>query len=52
MLSRLSLEAPVYDTWKSDNKESDLNTDNPDLHEVGIGISGDQYNYYIVTIWK
>ena len=28
------------------------NSNNPDFKEVGIGVSSDGYNYYIVTVWK
>jgi hypothetical protein len=41
-----------FTTLENDNPAFSENIRNPDYGSVGIGVSGDLYNYYVVTSWK
>jgi uncharacterized protein YkwD len=42
----------IFTALENDNSRFRENILNPAYDSVGIGVSSDSYNYYIVTIWK
>jgi len=50
--SSISLEPPLFDTWSAEDADFQRDILNSRYRNIGIGISGDSYNYYIVTKWQ
>jgi len=51
-VSSIGLEPPLFDTWIAEDKSFQSDILNKDYKNIGIGISNDGYNYYIVTKWQ
>jgi hypothetical protein len=51
-VSSINLEPPLFDSWIAEDKNFERNLLNKGYKNVGIGISSDSYNYYIVTKWQ
>ena len=50
-ISGLDSQQQEFTTLENDNTFFRENILNPSYDSVGIGVSGDSYNYYIVTLW-
>ena len=51
-VSSISLEPPLFDSWIADDPTFQQDILNKGYKNIGIGISSDGYNYYIVTKWQ
>jgi uncharacterized protein YkwD len=51
-MSGINLEPMLFDTWQTSDPGFTANIQRTDLRDVGIGISTDGYNYYIVIKWQ
>jgi hypothetical protein len=51
-VSSINLEPPLFDSWIAEDKNFERNLLNKGYKNVGIGISSDSYNYYLVTKWQ
>lgn len=51
-VSSIGLESPLFDSWVTGNADFADDIMNRDYTRIGIGISSDGYNYYIVTQWQ
>ncbi|MEI7856243.1 MAG: CAP domain-containing protein [Methanomicrobiales archaeon] len=48
----IGLEPPLFDAWVAEDKDFQQDLLNKGYKNIGIGISSDSYNYYIVTKWQ
>jgi hypothetical protein len=51
-ISGFDSQQQLFATLENDNNLFRQNIVNPAYDSVGIGVSGDSYNYYIVTTWE
>jgi hypothetical protein len=51
-ISSISLEPPLFDAWIAEDPNFQKDSLNNEYKNIGIGISSDGYNYYIVTKWQ
>ncbi|MHB8163466.1 MAG: CAP domain-containing protein [Methanoregula sp.] len=51
-MSGIRLEPMLFDAWRTNDPGSVSQILNKDTKDVGIGVSSDGYNYYIVTKWQ
>ncbi|MDO9325719.1 MAG: hypothetical protein Q7T80_12280 [Methanoregula sp.] len=51
-VASISLEPPLFDALVAEDTAFQQNLLNKGYNKVGIGISSDSYNYYIVTKWQ
>lgn len=51
-VSSISLEPPLFNTWITEDPNFKSDLLNKGYKNIGMGISSDGYNYYIVTIWQ
>lgn len=51
-VSSISLEPPLFNTWMTEDPAFLQELMNKEYKNIGIGISSDSYNYYIVTKWQ
>ena len=51
-VSNINLEPPLFDSWIAGDAGFQSDILNTEYKKIGIGISSDGYNYYIVTKWE
>jgi len=51
-ISGYDSQQQLFRTLEMDNPAFSENIKNPDYGSVGIGASGDSFNYYVVTSWE
>ena len=51
-MSGIGLEPMLFDAWRTSDSGSVSPVLDKDARDVGIGVSSDGYNYYIVTKWQ
>jgi uncharacterized protein YkwD len=51
-VSTVHLEPPLFDSWIGSDKNFQSDILNKEYKKIGIGMSGDSYNYFIVTKWQ
>lgn len=51
-VSSINLEPSLFDSWRAEDPDFQRDILNSGYKNVGIGISSDSYNYYIVTKWQ
>lgn len=51
-ISAYDSQQQLFTTLENDNPVFSENIKNPDHGSVGIGVSGDSFNYYVVTSWE
>jgi hypothetical protein len=51
-MAGIGLEPMLFDAWKTNDAGFAADVLDKEAREVGIGISSDGYNYYIVTKWQ
>ncbi len=51
-VANINLEPPLFDAWIAGDAGFQSDMVNKEYKKIGIGISSDGYNYYIVTKWE
>jgi hypothetical protein len=51
-MAGIGLEPMLFEAWKTSDAGFAADILNKDFRDVGIGISSDGYNYYVVTKWQ
>ena len=51
-ISGIRLEPMLFDAWRTNEPGSVSHILDKDARDIGIGVSSDGYNYYIVTKWQ
>jgi hypothetical protein len=51
-VSRLDSRQSIADSFENTDANFLMNVLNPQYHAIGIGVTSDSYNYYIVTMFQ